>query len=189
MTVRLELLGIQEKWDRTFQRLDRSCPARRADEGETDYLRRLSRIGRKYIPRSEPIAKVAFDDSLPDNVVEKFSELMRQCVEKNILRTDNMADGELRSYIETDPNTGAKSRCWVGPRPFTDAFTRVKRVARINAPAVNTVWESAFAKARVARLVGVGYGRCPDRVGAVADRGEQPIEAVRQQTDRAQPRE
>jgi hypothetical protein len=142
MTVTLEPSGIQARWDATFQRLDRTCPQRRADEDSTDYLKRLSRIGRKYIPKGEPLASVAFDRTMPDEVVHKFSEMMRQCVEKNILRTDNMADGELRSYIETDPNTGAKIRCWVGPRTFVDGFTSAKRVTRINTPPVQALYDA-----------------------------------------------
>jgi hypothetical protein len=43
-----------------------------------DYLRRLSRVGRKYIPAGEEIARVRFDYTLPDEVVPKFSEMMRE---------------------------------------------------------------------------------------------------------------
>ena len=75
---------------RHFEKLDRSCPAQRADEAQVDYLRRLSRIGRRYIPAGEEIARVKFDDTLPDEVVPKFSELMRAAVERNLYRTDNM---------------------------------------------------------------------------------------------------
>ena len=49
-------MTIQERWNSTFEKLDRACPAQRADEGSTDYLRRLSRIGKKYIPRDEQMA-------------------------------------------------------------------------------------------------------------------------------------
>ena len=103
-------MTIQERWDGTFAKLDRSCPAQRADEDSTDYLRRLSRIGRRYIPANEEIARVKFDDTLPDAVVGKFSEMMRSAVERNIYRTDNMQPGELRSVMVTDPNTGAQQR-------------------------------------------------------------------------------
>jgi hypothetical protein len=114
-------MTIQERWDETFSRLDRSCPAQRADEAEVDYLRRLSRIGKKYIPRSEQMAAVKFSE-LPDDVVPKFSELMRRCVERNIMRTDNMAPGEMRAVMITDENTGAKIRTFVGPDSFVKAM-------------------------------------------------------------------
>ena len=86
-------MTIQERWDGTFAKLDRSCPAQRADEAQVDYLRRLSRIGRKYIPRSEQMASVNFAE-LPDETVPKFSELMRAAVERNLYRTDNMRRGK-----------------------------------------------------------------------------------------------
>jgi hypothetical protein len=110
-------MTIQERRDATFQKLDRSCPAQRADEGSTDYLRRLSRIGRKYIPRSEQMASVNFSE-LPDETVPKFSELMRAAVERNLYRTDNMVPGEMRSVMRVDENTGQKTREWVGPTSF-----------------------------------------------------------------------
>ncbi|HZZ22322.1 MAG TPA: hypothetical protein VFE60_06995 [Roseiarcus sp.] len=110
-------MTIQERWDATFEKLDRSAPAQRADEASVDYLRRLSRIGRKYIPRSEQLASVNFAE-LPDETVPKFSELMRQCVEKNLRRTDNMAPGEIRAVMQVDPNTGQKIREFIGPQSF-----------------------------------------------------------------------
>jgi hypothetical protein len=116
-----KVMTIQERWDATFSKLDRSCPAQRADEAQVDYLRRLSRIGRRYIPKGEQMASVNFAE-LPDNVVGKYSELMRQCVERNIMRTDNMAPGELRAVMITDENTGAKHRCWVGKDSFVKAM-------------------------------------------------------------------
>jgi hypothetical protein len=69
MSTQMEPTGAQARWDATFAKLDRSCPARRADEAETDYLRRLSRVERKYIPKGEDIAQVRFDHTLPDAVV------------------------------------------------------------------------------------------------------------------------
>ena len=146
--------SIQERWDGTFAMLDRSAPAQRADEDLTDYLRRLSRIGRKYIPAHEEIARVKFDDSLPDAVVPKFSELMRQCVEKNLRRTDNMAPGEMRAVMQVDENTGQKIREWVGP----DSFVRnplyghlaCRKVTRIAAPAGTTLWVDAAQTRRAA---------------------------------------
>jgi hypothetical protein len=122
MSEQFEPVGAHACWDATFQKLDRSCPARRADESGPDYLRRLSRIGRKYIPKGEQIARVRFDDTLPDNVVGRYSELMRQCVEKNIRRTDNMQPGEMRAVMITDENTGQKIREWVGPDSFVKAM-------------------------------------------------------------------
>jgi hypothetical protein len=120
-------MSIQERWDSTFAKLDRSCPPQRADEASVDYLRRLSRIGRRYIPKGEQMASVNFAE-LPDSVVPKFSELMRQRVEANIHRIDNMKPGELKSYIQTDENTGSKIRCWVGPESFVKSMGRPCRL-------------------------------------------------------------
>ena len=140
-------MTIQERWDGTFQKLDRSCPAQRADEGSTDYLRRLSRIGRKYIPAGEEIARVKFDDTLPDAVVPKFSEMMRQCVEKNLRRTDNMQAGEMRPIIRVDENTGQKIREFIGPQSFVRnplyGHRDCRKVTRISAPAGSTLWQAA----------------------------------------------
>src|SRR6516164_7893343 len=108
---------IQERWDATFQKLDRACPARRADEASVDYLRRLSRVGRRYVSRDEPITRVRFDDTLPDAVVEKFSEQMREALERAIVRVDNMAPGELRPVIHTDDG-GTRTKVWIGPTSF-----------------------------------------------------------------------
>jgi hypothetical protein len=139
-------MTIQERWDSTFQKLDRSCPAQRADEGQTDYLRRLSRIGRKYIPRSEQMASINFAE-LPDDTVPKFSELMRAAVERNLYRTDNMQPGELRSVVVVDPNTGAQQRHFVGPQSFVRnslyGHRDCRRVTRIAAPAGSTLWQAA----------------------------------------------
>jgi hypothetical protein len=55
MTIQLENDGAQARWDSTFA-------ARRADESGVNYLRRLSRVGRKYIPRGEQIAQVDFSE-------------------------------------------------------------------------------------------------------------------------------
>jgi hypothetical protein len=56
---------IAEKWDATFAKLGRSAPAQRADEATVDYQRRLARVGRKYIPLSEEIARVSSTDPCP----------------------------------------------------------------------------------------------------------------------------
>jgi hypothetical protein len=140
------MTSAQERWDATFQMLDRSCPAQRADEASVDYLRRLSRIGRKYIPRSEQMASVNFSE-LPDETVPKFSELMRQCVEKNLRRTDNMQPGEIRSVMRVDENTGQKIREFIGPQSFVlnplYGHRDPRRVTRISAPAGTTLWADA----------------------------------------------
>jgi hypothetical protein len=141
-------MSIQERWDATFAKMDRSCPARRADESSTDYLRRLSRIGRRYIPAGEPIAKVRFDHTLPDEAVGRFSEEMRQCVERNLVRTDNMEPGTFRAVMKVDEQTGLKTREFYGPRTFCDQFMgRVQRVTRINAPPQQALWENRNARA------------------------------------------
>jgi hypothetical protein len=133
-------MSIQERWDSTFAKMDRACPARRADESGVNYLRRLSVIGKKYLPQSEQLANVTFK-SLPDEVVPKFSELVRQAVERNLYRTDNMEAGTFRAVMRVDEQTGMKTREFYGPRCFTDQFMgRVMRVARINAPQQQVVW-------------------------------------------------
>ena len=139
-------MTIQERWDGTFAKLDRACPAQRADEGQTDYLRRLSRIGRKYIPRSEQMASVNFAE-LPDEVVPKFSELMRSAVERNLYRTDNMIPGDMRPVMRVDENTGQKIREWIGPQSFVRnalyGHQPCRKVTRISAPAGSTLWQDA----------------------------------------------
>jgi hypothetical protein len=146
-------MTIQERWDGTFAKLDRSCPAQRADEAQVDYLRRLSRIGKKYIPRSEQMASVNFSE-LPDETVPKFSELMRAAVEKNLRRVDNMIPGEMRSVMVVDPNTGQKTREWVGPTSFVRnplyGHRDCRRVTRISAPAGTTLYQDAATTRRAA---------------------------------------
>ena len=118
-------MTIQERWDGTFAKLDRSCPAQRADEGSTDYLRRLSRIGRKYIPKAEQMASINFAE-LPDETVPKFSELMRAAVERNLYRTDNMAPGEMRSVVHSSKTPARGSRM---DRPQSFVRTRFMATA------------------------------------------------------------
>jgi hypothetical protein len=113
-----------------------------------DYLRRLSRVGRKYIPAGEDIARVRFDHTLPDAVVPQYSEMMREAVERNLRRTDNMAAGEMRSVMRVDENTGLKTREWVGPDSFVKAMGMpCRRVLRINAPVGNALYAASDAKA------------------------------------------
>jgi hypothetical protein len=132
MSEQFEPVGAQARWDETFSKLDRSCPPRRGDESGTDYLRRLAIIGKRYIPKSEQIYSVTFRrdtaDPLPDKAVPKFAEQVRQCVERNIMRTDNMAPGEMRAVMITDASTGAKHRCWVGPDSFVKAMAQPCRL-------------------------------------------------------------
>jgi hypothetical protein len=37
-------------------------------------------------------------------VVERFNEMVRTAVERNLVRTDNMAPGEMRQVIHIDEN-------------------------------------------------------------------------------------
>jgi hypothetical protein len=127
--------SVQERWDSTFAKMDRSAPARRADESSINYLRRLSVIGKKYLPKSEQLTNVTFK-SLPDDVVPKFSEMVRVAVERNLTRTDNMEPGTFKTVMRVDEQTGLKVREFYGPRTFCDQFMgRIQRIARINAPA------------------------------------------------------
>jgi hypothetical protein len=137
MNMRLEPTGPQALWEETFQKLGRSAPMQRADENDMAYLRRVARVGRKYIPSGEEIARVAFDYTMPDAVVPKFSEMMRERVEANLRRTDNLdpRDPSYRVVHVTDENTGTKIREFYRARPFTDDFgLPARRVVRINAP-------------------------------------------------------
>jgi hypothetical protein len=141
----LEPVGPQALWEETFQKLGRSAPAPRADESDMAYLRRVARVGRKYIPANEEICSVAFDHTLPDSVVPKYSEMMRERVEANLRRVDNMDpnDPTYRTVFVTDPNTGMKIREFFRPRPFTDDFKLPpRRVTRINAPSSNVLYSS-----------------------------------------------
>ena len=54
-----------------------------------NYQRRLAELGSRYVPRGEQIAGVDFSQ-LPNEVVPKFSEMMRDRVEANLRRTDNL---------------------------------------------------------------------------------------------------
>src|SRR4029077_509385 len=124
-------------WEETFQKLGRSAPTQRADENDMAYLRRVSRVGRKYIPAGEQIASVAFDYTMPDAVVPRFSEMMRERVEANLRRTDNLDpnDTSYRTVLVHDANTNGKIREFYRARPFTDDFKLPgRRVVRINAP-------------------------------------------------------
>ena len=145
MSMRLEPTGPQALWEETFQKLGRSAPAQPADEGEMDYLRRMSRLGRRYVPSGEEIARVAFDYTMPDAVVPKFSEMMRERVEANLRRTDNLDpnDPSYRVVHVTDENTGMKIREFYRARPFTDDFgLPARRVVRINAPASTPLYSA-----------------------------------------------
>jgi hypothetical protein len=133
MSIQTEPVGPQARWDATFQKLGRSCPARRSDEAPLDYERRLARIGRKYIPQGEQIARVSFAQ-LPDSVVPQYAELMRQRVEANLFRTDNMAPGKMRPVMIVDENTGMKQRHWIGPDSFVKEMGQpCRRVTSIKA--------------------------------------------------------
>jgi hypothetical protein len=81
---------------------------------------------------------------LPDEVVPKFSEMMRQAVARNITRTDNnMAPGTMRAVMVTDENTGMTFREWHGPDSFVKSMGRpCRRVVRINAPATTALYSA-----------------------------------------------
>ena len=110
-----------------------------------DYQRRLADLGRKYIPRGEQIAGVNFVQ-LPDEVVPRFSEMMRERVEANLRRTDNLDpnDTNYRTVLVTDANTNGKIREFYRARPFTDDFKLPgRRVVRINAPETRAVYTAS----------------------------------------------
>jgi hypothetical protein len=137
-------MSIQERWDTTFSQLGRTAPQQRADESSVNYLRRLSRVGRKYIPAGEEMARVNFRE-VPDEYVPKLSEMMREAVTRNMRRTDNMAEGEMRPIHHTDAG-GTRMTEWIGPTSFVKAMTLpARRVVRINKPDVETLYNSAKA--------------------------------------------
>jgi hypothetical protein len=153
--IKLEPIGPQAQWEETFQKLGRSAPAQRADESDLAYLRRVSRVGRKYIPANEEICSVRFDSTMPDAVVPKFSEMIRARVEANLRRTDNLDpnDPNYRVVHVTDESTGMKIREFYRARPFTDDFKLpLRRVTRINAPASMPLYSAD-------RAAGAGFWR------------------------------
>jgi hypothetical protein len=140
-------MTIQEDWDAVFSKFGRSCPARRADESSIDFQRRLSIIGKRYLPNDEPVRKVVFK-RLPDSVVPKFSSMVMEAVERNLHRTDNMEPGELRPLLHTDAG-GTRTTQFVGPDSFVKAMTQpCRRVVRINAPQPQVLYDNS-ARARV----------------------------------------
>jgi hypothetical protein len=73
--------------------------------------------------------------------------MMREAVERNLRRVDNMEPGAMRSVLTVDENTGFKTREWVGPDSFVKAMgLPCRRVLRINAPATTALYASADAK-------------------------------------------
>ena len=82
---------------------------------------------------------------LPNEVVPKFSEMMRERVEANMRRTDNLDpnDTNYRTVLVTDANTNGKIKEFYRARPFTDDFKLPgRRVVRINAPEQRTLYSS-----------------------------------------------
>lgn len=62
--------------------------------------------------------------------------MVRERVEANLYRTDNMAPGEMGPVLEVDPQTGQQIRVWFGPTSFVKDMGRLcRRVTRIAAPA------------------------------------------------------
>jgi hypothetical protein len=144
MDAQLEPTGVHALWDETFQKLGRTAPAQGAGESVYDYQRRLAGLGSKYIPRGEQIAGVDFAQ-LPNDVVPRFSEMMRERVEANLRRTDNLDpnDTSYRTVLVQDANTNGKIREFYRARPFTDDFKLPgRRVVRINAPEQRALYSS-----------------------------------------------
>jgi hypothetical protein len=142
MDAHLEPTGVHAQWDETFQKLGRTAPAQGAGESVYDYQRRLAGLGSKYIPRGEQIAGVDFS-RLPNETVGQFSEMMRERVEANLRRTNNLDpdDKTYRTVLVTDANTNGKVREFYRARPFTDDFKLPgRRVVRINAPEQRTLY-------------------------------------------------
>ncbi len=131
MDAQLEPTGTHALWDETFQKLGRSAPPQRADESMPNYQRRLAELGSRYIPRGEQIAGVDFN-KLPNEVVPKFTEMMRERVEANLRRTDNLDpnDTSYRTVLVT-----RREHQWQDQRILSgSAFHRRLQAARA------TVW-------------------------------------------------
>jgi hypothetical protein len=126
-------LSIQEQWEAVFNQIGRSCPPPLANEAQVDYLRRLSIIGKRYLPNDEQVKRVTFK-RLPDDVVEQYSSMVKEAVERSIWRTDNMSSGELRAVPQPGPN-GSRTTLFVGPDSFCKALTTpARRVVSFSAP-------------------------------------------------------
>jgi hypothetical protein len=138
MSMQLLPSGHQARWDETLGKINLRADAQRSGESEIDYLRRLAIRGKKYLPRSEDIVEVKFSRNLPDNKklhdrdVLRYSEMVRQAVERNITRVDNMDrnDPTYREVMVTDDNTGQKIKTFYRARPFTDDFAQPCRQVR-----------------------------------------------------------
>jgi hypothetical protein len=86
--------------------------------------------------------------SLPSGLRARKSEQNRSVSKRVGVFTQARPSGSFLEILETDENTGQKIRTFYGPRTFCDQFMgRVQKVARINAPAAQVVWESGRAKA------------------------------------------
>jgi hypothetical protein len=69
--------------------------------------------------------------------------MMRQRVEANVYRTDNMQPGEMRAVMETDANTGRQIRHWIGPDSFVKSMgLPCRRVVAITAPAGTVLYQA-----------------------------------------------
>jgi hypothetical protein len=123
MSLMIEPEGAQARWDGTLQKLGRAAPPPVGSESETDYLRRLARVGKKLIPRAEPVYGVTFrkdsSDTLPDAHVLRFAEMVREAVERNLTNVTGMKPGTFKQVLRVDEATGLKIREFHGPRPFT----------------------------------------------------------------------
>lgn len=71
--------------------------------------------------------------------------MMRECVERNVVRVDNMEPGEFKPVYKTDPG-GTKTVEWHGPQSFVVGLSQpCRRIVRISAPARETPYQNRSA--------------------------------------------
>jgi hypothetical protein len=127
----------------------------RADEDNRAYIRRIARIAQKkhYLSYDEPVKRVNFDE-LRDDALPQFTAMLIDGIKRSVHRPDTVPEGTERRVIERDDNTGATITSWV--RPDNESFVRdpqyghrdCRRVTRIAAPMMQTLYQSADADTR-----------------------------------------
>jgi hypothetical protein len=135
----------QESWQKVFEIVGRDAPRPLANEGSIAYERRMSTIAQKYVRRADQISRVDFN-TIPQEALRPFVNMVQEALVRDANSPLGMRPGEFRPVIDVDQNTGAKTKRWIGPRPFTDdaAYGNLpaRRVTRINAPAQNVIYDS-----------------------------------------------
>jgi hypothetical protein len=115
----------------------------------------MSTVAQKYVRRSDALSRIDFNE-LPRDVVGKFAGLVQEALIRNANSPEGMRPGEFRPVIDVDQNTGAKVKRWIGPESFVKdplyGYQEPRRVARINAPQLNAIWESRYSRRETSGL-------------------------------------